>query len=339
MKRRISPRLVGLCGLIGVLSPRGVLAADRACPAMTIESDAALRERWPDLMPRIREDLLARDDLDVCARVSLSLGPDAAIGVTVALPDGRSASRTAERQDDVGPTLQALLLVPEHPRAASAPTGTRPFAKTARRTRRPVRAPMRPTIEAENDAGEGLGSVSTNSGTGFGIELSVIAGARIGDGQASLGLGAQSFLDFSGWLLGFGGRADDYQRLSGGPSDAALELGVLVGKRMRFPAVTLDVVAGPGVAINGAMSDREVLAVEMPAGQRPPPPAESGSGLVPRLLAGARVGFSPRSILRTFVGVEAALGPGRAEDGLSVDSPRLPNWTLGLALGATLGTR
>ena len=335
MKRRLSPRLVALSGLIGALGPRAALAADRACSAVTIESEAALRERWPDLVPQVRDDLLARDDLDACAHVSLSLRADAAIGVTVALPDGRSASRTAQRQDDVGPTLQALLLIPEHTRAASAPTGTPGLAKASRRARTPAQAPAPPTAEGR----EALGSVSTNSGTGFGIELSVITGARIGDGQASFGLGAQSFLDFSGWLLGFGGRADQYRPLSGGPSDGALELGVLLGKRMRFPAVTLDVVAGPGVAINGAMSDREVIAVEMPAGQRPPPPPESSSGPVPRLLAGARVGFSPRSILRTFVGIEAALGPGRAEDGLSEDSPRLPNWTLGLALGATLGTR
>src|SRR5688572_31419156 len=119
MKRRLSPRLVALSGLIGALGPRAALAADRACSAVTIESEAALRERWPDLVPQVRDDLLARDDLDACAHVSLSLRADAAIGVTVALPDGRSASRTAQRRDDVGPTLQALLLIPEHTRAAS----------------------------------------------------------------------------------------------------------------------------------------------------------------------------------------------------------------------------
>jgi hypothetical protein len=337
MKRRLSKRLVACCGLLWTLAPRAGLAADRACPSMIIESDPALRERWPELLPRIRDDLLARDDLDACAHVLLSLRADAAIGVTVALPDGRSASRTAQRQDDVGPTLQALLLVPQHTQAASASTDTRTLAKTPRRTRTPVRAQA--PLAAEAVGPDALGSVSTNSGTGFGIELSVITGARIGDGQASVGLGAQSFLELSSWLLGFGGRADEYRPLSGGPSDAALELGVLLGRRIRFSTLTLDVVGGPGIAMKGELSDREVLAVEMPAGQRPPPPVESSSGPVPRLLAGTRLGFSPRSIFRTFVAVEAAIGPGRAEGVLNADSPRLPNWTLGLALGATLGTR
>jgi hypothetical protein len=337
MTRRFSPKLVSLCGLLWAVTPRAALAADPACASLAIESDAALRERWPDLIPRIRDDLRAADDLDACARVSLSLRADAAIGVTVALPDGRAASRTVQRLDDVSPTLQALLLVPEPTYAESAPTATRILPKASRRTetRTPARTPARPTAEGR----DALGSASTNSDTGLGIELSVVTGARIGDGQASFGLGAVSFLDFSGWLLGFGGRVDGYRTLSGGPSDAALELGVLLGKRLRFPTVTLDVVAGPGIAIKGEMSGRQVLAVQMPAERTAEPPPESSSGPVPRLLAGARLGFSPHSILRTFVGIEAAFGPARAEGSPSPDSPSLPNWTLGLALGATLGTR
>jgi hypothetical protein len=343
MKRRFSPRLVSLCGLLWAITPRAALAADRACTALAIESDAALRERWPDLIPRIRDDLQARDDLDACAHVSLSLRADTAIGVTVALPDGRSASRTVQRLDDVSPTLQALLLVPEPTHAESARTATRILPKAPRRTRTrtgtgtrtPTRTPARPTAEGRDV----LGSASTISGTGLGIELSVVTGARIGDGQASFGLGAVSFLNFSGWLLGFGGRVDGYRPLSGGPSDAALELGVLLGRRIRFPTVTLDVVAGPGIAIKGEMSDRQVLPVQMPAVRPAEPPPESSSGPVPRLLAGARLGFSPDSILRTFVGIEAAFGPARAEGSPSPNSPSLPNWTLGLALGATLGTR
>jgi hypothetical protein len=341
MKRHFSPRLIALCGLAWAFTPRAALAADRACPPLAIESDTALRERWPDLIPRIRYDLRARDDLDACAHVSLSLRADAAIDVRVALADGRSASRTAQRLDDVSPTLQALLLVPERPHAESAPTGTRALTKASRRTRTrtqtrtPARTPARPMAEGRDV----LGSVSTNSSTGLGIELSVVTGARMGDGQASFGLGALSFLDLSGWLLGFGGRVDGYRPLSGGPSDAALELGVLLGKRIRFPTVTLDVMAGPGVAIKGDLSGREVLAVEMTAGRPTEPPPESSSGPVPRLLAGARLGFNPRSIFRTFVGIEAAFGPARAEGTLSPESPSLPNWTLGLALGATVGTR
>jgi hypothetical protein len=311
---------------------------------MSIEADQALREQWPDLVAQVSGDLLTRDDLDTCARVTLRLQPDAAIGVTVTLPDGRSALRRATRRDDVLPTLQALLLVPKHPLVVTKPTALRSTSRgtrtqaTARMKRRPLlsaRWPAQPALEASDS----LGSSSTDPGTGLGVELSLMSGARIGDGQASFGLGASSFLDLSGWLLGFAGRADEYHSLSDGPRAAALELGVLVGKRVRFPNVTLDVVAGPGVAIKGAMSDREFVAVEMRSAEPPPPPPERSSGPVPRLLVGTRLGFSPRSLVRTFVGVEGAFGPARAEGNTGAESPLLPQWTLGLALGATLGTR
>jgi hypothetical protein len=61
---------------------------------------------------------------------------------------------------------------------------------------------------------------------------------------------------------------------------------------------------------------------------------------VPRLLLGARVNFSALSTLHTFVGIDGELGPPRAGDGGDIpDAPRLPVWTLGLALGATVGTQ
>jgi hypothetical protein len=341
MKRRRSTKLVAWCGLLCAFAPRAALAAERACPAMTVESDPALGERWPDLVQRVSGDLLGRDDVDLCAHVSLRLRSDATIGVTVALPDGRSASRTVQHPDDVGPALQALLLIPPHAPAASLPTSGQAAAEKSHPTRTPVRAAARrtpgdprPTAERQ----DALGSTSPDSSAGLGIELSVLSGARIGDGQASVALGALSFLDFSGWLLGFEGRVDRYYLLSGGPPEAAIELGVLLGKRLRFPTVTLDVVAGPRVAIKGEISDSEIIAVDMPSARRSEP-AESSSGLVPRLLAGARLSFNPRSVFRTFVGVEAAFGPARADDSENPDSTRLPHWTLGLALGASLGTR
>jgi hypothetical protein len=340
MKRRFSTRLVALSGVVWALAPRAAWAAEHACLAVNIESDEAFRKRWPELVARVTGDLSTRDDLDACARVTLSLEPDAAIGVTVALPDGRTASRRAMRQDDVVPTLQALLLVPKPTLTENLPARAQPLTRRSRRT---PRAPSRARAPAQQttEGGDALGSLSAAPATGLGVELSVISGARIGDGQASFALGALSFLDFSGWLLGFEGRADKYHPLSGGAADTALELGALLGKRVRFPSVTLDLVAGPGVAIKGSMSDTEVVAVDMGSGTPPPPPPrpESSSGPVPRLLVGARLGFSPRSALRTFVGLEGAFGPERAVGNMSADSPRLPRWTVGLALGATLGTR
>ena len=174
------------------------------------------------------------------------------------------------------------------------------------------------------------------------MELSLIGGARFGDGQASYGLGAQSFLDVSGWLVGFQGRADRYHQLSGAQSQTALELGALAGKRIRFEGVTLDVAAGPGFAIKGALSsETDVAVVGVPPSEPPPSPSplpeQPSSGPVPRLLVGVCLGLNPRSVFREFVSIDGTFGPARA-DGLGPNSPGMPRWTLGLTLGATVGT-
>ncbi len=165
------------------------------------------------------------------------------------------------------------------------------------------------------------------------IELSVLTGARIGDGQAGIGLGAVSFLDLSGWLVGFEGRADHYRPLSGGPSDgSALEFAVLGGRRFRFRDIALDLTAGPAAAMQGTATFETRTA---PTGAIV---TKSSSSTVPRLLLGTRVSFGARSVLHTFVGIDGELGPSRSGDPGFPGASRLPVWTLGLALGATVGT-
>jgi hypothetical protein len=56
------------------------------------------------------------------------------------------------------------------------------------------------------------------------------------------------------------------------------------------------------------------------------------------LLLGARFGFFPRSALRTFVGIDGEVGPARVADDAGPASARLPAYSLGLALGGTVGT-
>jgi hypothetical protein len=57
-----------------------------------------------------------------------------------------------------------------------------------------------------------------------------------------------------------------------------------------------------------------------------------------RLLLGARLGFSPRSVFRTFVGIDGEVGPTQASNDDVSASARLPSFSVGLALGATVGT-
>jgi hypothetical protein len=62
------------------------------------------------------------------------------------------------------------------------------------------------------------------------------------------------------------------------------------------------------------------------------------------LLVGARLGFAPRSVLRAFVGFEGEIGPSQGSDDPAelerneVSSPRLPRYSAGLVVGATVGT-
>ena len=341
MTRHVSAKLPALWGMLCALGPGAAsAAAERACPAANVVSDDALRDRWPDLVPRVRDEVLSRDDIDACASIRLGLAADSTIRVEVALPDGRTAARGALRPEDVIPMLQALLLIPEHRLAPPVPARSSPTGSTNELSPARPRAAAPFTAESPDPSGSSL----AKRAAGLGVELSVIGGARFGDGQASYGLGAQSFLDISGWLVGFEGRADRYYQLSGAQTQTALELGVVAGKRIRFADVTLDVAAGPGFAIKGALSSQTEVAVVEGSPNQPPPvppprslPSEPSSGPVPRLLAGVHLGFSPRSVLRTFVGVDGTFGPARA-DGFGPNSPSMPRWTLGFTLGATVGT-
>lgn len=336
MKARPSAKLLALVAL-AALVPRAALAAERGCPAIAIEPDAGFRARFPDLLGRIQDELAARADIDACAHVALRFENDADIDVSVTLPDGRTASRSVARREDVMPTLQALLLVPNPPPLVSGPAPSSPPPKAKRVERRRQRlAPVEPS-------GHDVPSAPAPAPRELGFELSAISGVRIGDGQFGYGAGVLSFLQVQSWLVGFEGRADGYRSIHGGDPDTALELAILAGRRFDFGGAALDLTAGPAVAMKGvAFSETESVAVMgSPPVMPPPPPPHSApsSGPLPRLLVGARLGFSPRSVLRTFVGFDGELGPSRAVDPeANVSSPRMPAFTVGLALGATVGT-
>jgi hypothetical protein len=177
------------------------------------------------------------------------------------------------------------------------------------------------------------GPASRHKLSRFGIELSVLTGARAGGGQSSVGLGALSFLDLSGWLVGFEGRADRYHATPTAGPWGALEVAVLGGRRFRFGDIALDLTSGLAAAMQGTATY-----VTQPANTGNTV-SESSSSTVLRLLAGARLTFGAHSMLRAFVGLDGEVGP-RGAGGADVPgAPRLPVATLGLALGATVGTR
>jgi hypothetical protein len=321
-----------LVALLTALGPRAG-AVERSCSAFALDSDSGFRSRFPELLARIEQELSRRTDIDACARVVLQ-GSDTRIVVAVTLPDGRAASRTLTRQEDVLPSLQALLLVPE------------PVVGSSSATRAPAPAPERaattPTLPASRPR-DVQSALPPGAARQLGFELSVLSGMRVGDGQFSYGAGLLSFLEVKRWLIGFQGRADGYRSLRGSDPETALELAILAGRRIDLGGVALDLTAGPGVAMRGSsISETQSVAVMMNPASPPPPPAsleEGGTGPSPRLLLGARLGFNPRSVFRTFVGVDGELGPrDTATSDAPTDVARIPTFSVGLALGATVGT-
>jgi hypothetical protein len=330
-------------GALAALAASRAFAADPACSPIAVAVDATVRARWPELPGLVREAFEARADIDACARVEIASN-EGSIAVGVTLPDGRSALRHVSRQEDVMPTLEALLLVPRPAAAALGVTTSAPSiqASAPAQAVQATAIPAVPVHVAVPERGEMETRRALDPPSRLRIELSVLAGARVGDGVRSVGLGALSFLDIGGWLVGFEGRADRDERVGGGHAGAALELAALGGRRFRFQNLALDVVGGPAVALRGAGTGIAVAPVR--PGASPDPGAansssQSGVGTVPRALFGAHLVVGARSSFRTCIGLDGEFGPANAPGGTPGDGFRLPVWTVGLALGATVGTQ
>jgi hypothetical protein len=311
-------------------------AEERSCGRLVVEADA-------ELTARVREAIEGRDDVDSCARVKVTKVNGATI-VKVVLPDGRSTSRSVSRREDVAPTVQALLLVPRVAPREPDPAEEGPPAP-AEETPTPAVAvavaPATPLVSPPDErprSFEAPPRVPTTHASHVRVELSVLSAARIGYEQMGLSLGALSFVDVDGWLAGFTGRADYLQEMDVGPPDASFSLALLGGRRFRMRSVALDLYGGPGVALQGTYTS----VTENPRiGRRV---EERSPGAQPRVLAGARINFRAQSMFRMFIGIDADVGA-RGEGvrrgellGPREGSQRLPLWTVGLALGATVGT-
>jgi hypothetical protein len=325
MRSPKAAKFPALVALLGVFRVEPALASENACPSLAVDADAGVLDRWPDLPARVRELGNGRDDIDTCAMVALALG-DASISVTVTLPDGRAAARSLSRSEDVLPVVEALLLVPRSDPPSAEPAPEPPSAEPVSILTLKTSAP---SAALERDRASGL---HANSPPRLRVELSVAPGARIGDGQTSIGVGAFSFLELDGWLAGFEGRLDQYQNIEGGSEAAALELAALGGRRLRFASLALDFFAGPALVLLGTTTEVTQAAPDGPVDSK------SSSGAVVRWLAGSRLTFGAGSSFRPFVAVDGEFGAQRAPGAeLLTSAPRLPAWTVGLAGGATVG--
>ena len=334
MRRHETVAFSLLAGILATLCARTVRADDTRCASRTVDVDLGVDARWPDLSNEIRQAFEARDDLDPCARIKLML-TGAVIIVEVGLPDGRSAVRAVPRRDDVLPALEALLLLPK----ADPGTPREESSGKAPATRLVAAAPgARAEVAVSLSASEAPIDPPTTSSGHVRLDLSLAAGARVGSGQVGLGLGVLSSVELGGWLLGFEGRVDRYYATSSTsqrPPDgaAALELGVLAGRRLRFEKIALDLLAGPALALHGTSTSSAQVA---PAGTMVS--ESSSTDPIPRLVASSRLSFG-RSALRSFVEIDGEVGRTGPSSGSIAAGPQLPTWTVGVALGAMLGTR
>jgi hypothetical protein len=179
-------------------------------------------------------------------------------------------------------------------------------------------------------------SATDEPGEGLGIEVGAVTSARIGgDDHTSLSVGVLAFLDASSWLVGFQGRVAEYAwdpTPEHGDSWGTLELGLLLGRRIDFDTVALDLTTGPAVAIEAG----DTTETRPADGDRAGPTAGPSTTNVPRWLFASHFVWSTRSTVRGFVGIEGELGP--TGDRVTLDGPRrLPTWMVGLALGAVVG--
>ncbi len=319
------PALLG--SLLGVVWVAPASADSPPCRAGAVEVEPRLAAAYPGLGDEVRASLAIHQGLEPCARVELGF-VRSAIAVGVILADGRTATRVIADARDVVPVVEALLLVPEREPEAELeaelepepePDAT-PAPKPAERPR-PVRRLLAPELAAQPPS-------EAESRTG--IEISLAAGARLGDGQSSVGLGALTFLELSSWLLGLGLRADRYDA-GDGFTYTATGLSALVGHRFRAGRTALDLVAGPVLLLQTDVTVVETGPVE---GRR-----ETHTERAPRFAWAGHVHFGPASGLHPFIGVEGEAGLATPAPGPDASAQELPVWTVGVAFGGSVGTR
>ncbi len=317
---------------VSVVTATLLLATPRLASACRLSVDAEPRvvARWPDLPERVRSAFEGRDDIDACARVKVALRTRFHVEVT--LPDGRVAERVVPDVEDVVPVLEALLVVPESKaRTSEADVEAEPSVETP-----PVFASPPTVVVAPSEAPAAADGGAVQRDTGgddrrIRLELSASAGARTGGGPVGLGLGLLGFADVSGWLAGLGGRADRYTSIDA--SMTGIELAALGGRRIRWgETVAVDLVAGPALLLLRTGDDREEVARRA---NGPHEPALEDPITSVRVVATARLHFGMRSAFRTFVGIDAEVGPST----VGPPSRGLPVAMLGVALGVTVGAR
>lgn len=308
---------------------RAARAAAPECASMTVAADTSTTALWPDLKGQIESRFAAEPAVDSCASVRLERLPNA-IAVEVALTDGRVASRSVARAEDVIPVLEALLLVPEGSPSESTGSGSAPGpaeSASAAADGAPPNATARPPQEDTANAPPGFVPEEAEPRRGrskVAIELGALGDVRGGDLPTTLGVGLRSTLELWGWLVG----AD--VRVRNGSGEPTYELAGVLGHRFAIRSLELDVFGGPlaelAAPVTSSSGPAHLAAAPRPDGE-------------PWFTFGSHLRFTPRDTLSAFVGAEGTFGVVGTED----PSPQWTTddnlWMGAVVLGATVGTR
>lgn len=315
--------------VLGVALARPAFGAERGCVQVALAVDAEVLARFPHLPERVEGALLARKDIEPCARVWLG-ATGAGLAVRVVLEDGRSAVRRVPAPEDVIPALEGLLLVPS-PEAARA-TQAEPSARPARAVPSPAPARGVRTGVSESDGPE---QAPPEGAERMGFSLSLVGGAHRGDGQSGESYGLLSLVNVSRWLFGLDGRAVNHRAFGPSPEGeprTTLRVAAVSGRRLGAGTLALDLLLGPALVLEHST---EIEVEEGRTTRR-----ASATQVVPRLWLGSHLHLGALSAVSGFVGIEGEVGPTGAPspEGFAGLGP-LPVWSAGLALGGTVRTR
>jgi hypothetical protein len=234
--RRPWPRALA-CLAAGLLAawPGAARAADasgspRACQGPNFSWDEQVSDRWQGAARALGARLASLEDIDRCAEVEL-LGASPGVIAHVVLADGRSAVRRVVDPARLASVVEPLLIL----LPATAPASSAPLSPpaTSLPPAEPAPAPTPAAIEA------GLG-----------------ASAHLTLRPSYLGYGAAGFVQVvvGRWLIGSAARWEGNnlstgQTLPPGFNMQSFTLGALVGRRIPFDAVLLDVAVGPQLLV------------------------------------------------------------------------------------------
>lgn len=320
--RRWGPafRLALVCAVAVTSAARADEASICDDPRITVEG--RVDARWLAPLARACERSRSSTDSDPTARVRvLAAGTD--LILEVELEDGRSALRRVRQVERLGPTLEALLLLPPKV-AAAVPVGPAPAEAAP-----PAAAPPSPSAATTTPLPPS--PEPRPPPLALGVEIGGGLGVRVAGREAYLSLAPALFahLRIGSWLIGLGARWEVFQSRVSLPAPGfemeTLGMGLSLARRFRPSFGTFDVGVEPRL-----LSETQSYLAK--GGEIADSQTDVRMGVFARLAVGD-------ASLRFFTDLDFELSPGRIRRDIRIDAalPPLPSWSAGLAAGVVWG--